>query len=85
MNTTQDTKSKIANLAEAVSARIQKEIEITIRGLRQFTFSFLGNDEKAVARVQAFLGATLSEFAVNYDEELDETFIYFSVKHALTF
>lgn len=52
-------------------------VEVTIRGLRQFTFSFEIVDESAVAAIESFFGV-LAKLEVKYDDECG-TFIYATV------
>lgn len=54
------------------------EIEITVRGEREFTFSFEGKCEAAVAAVRQFFGG-MSHLTESYDEECDFTCIYAAV------
>lgn len=52
-------------------------VEVTIRGLRQFTFSFETVNESAVAAIERFFGQH-AKFEVEYDDECG-TFIYATV------
>ena len=52
-----------------------REIEITVRGLRAFTFSFDGRDDVASAKLAAFF-ASEAKVVCEYDEECDQTCIF---------
>lgn len=52
-------------------------VEVTIRGLRQFTFSFETVNESAVAAIESFFGQH-AKLEVEYDDECG-TFIYATV------
>ncbi len=56
-------------------------IEITIRGLNEFTISAEGNVKNAMEKAKAFLMMTgaLSNWKNEYDEECDYTCAYFNL------
>ena len=72
-NTTLNAKQKMESVISNVAG---VAIEITIRGLNEFTFSFLGQNNSAVAKLQKFFGVNMSNVEVNYDAECDETYVY---------
>lgn len=71
--------TKKANMEKFLSSVFGQEIEVTIRGNAQFTFSFQGN--KITNDVINWLGIFVESKEALYDAELDETFIYFTAKH----
>ena len=54
------------------------KVEITVRDEREFTFSFDGQNESAVARLRKFFGLQ-ARLEVRYDAECDFTCVYASV------
>ena len=55
-------------------------VEITIRGERKFTYSFEGNNEKAVSELKKYFSnqGCFSDDS-GYDEECDQTCLYHNV------
>jgi len=52
-----------------------RSMEFTIRGDRNFTFSFEGRDDAAVSKVVAFF-AEQAKVSAEYDEDCDQTCIF---------
>ena len=52
-----------------------RSMEFTIRGDRNFTFSFEGRDDAAVSKVVEFFAAW-ANVSADYDEECDQTCIF---------
>jgi hypothetical protein len=69
---------RLKGLAKVISIMFDVEIEITIRGLNDFTFSYAGKDKAKEIKKWLKKAATVTETL--YDEELNETFIYFTGK-----
>jgi len=58
------------------------QTELTIRGERDFTVSFDGENKEAVAKLKKYLGNTVVYDTTypEYDEECEMTAIFFTVK-----
>ena len=52
-----------------------RSMEFTVRGERNFTFSFEGRDDAAVSKVVEFFAAW-ANVSADYDEECDQTCIF---------
>ena len=52
-----------------------RSMEFTVRGDRNFTFSFEGRDEEAVNKVVEFF-AEQAKVSAEYDEDCDQTCIF---------
>jgi len=59
-----------------------QRIEITIRGFRQFTFSFEGDHPEAVQRMRDYLEGYLESALSEYDRECDYTVLYITIREA---
>jgi hypothetical protein len=66
--------SRKAALENQLSSLAGAPVEVTVRGLRQFTFSLETVNETAVAAIKAFFGQD-AQLEVEYDNECG-TFIY---------
>jgi hypothetical protein len=66
------------NIENTLSKVCGEKVEITIRGLREFTASFIGNNQDAVKKVNEFFNGKLKSFESEYDAECDLTVIYFT-------
>ena len=55
---------------------IRHPTEITVRGESGFTFSFAERDAAAVTRVSEFFSGQPTTVSAEFDDELNETFIY---------
>ena len=64
------------NVAAFIQQVLQHPAEITVRSASGFTFSFAGQDAAAVARVSAFFSGQPATVSAEFDDELNETFIY---------
>lgn len=52
-----------------------RSMEFTVRGDRNFTFSFEGRDDAAVSKVVEFFAAH-AKVSAEYDEDCDQTCIF---------
>ena len=58
------------------------EVDVTVRGVNKFTFSFEGEDEKVVEKLpNYFEGKLVVEDYCFYDRDTDMTYIYGSFKN----
>jgi hypothetical protein len=73
-----NAQQKLSNLEKTLSFMFQTTIEIAIRGLNDFTLCVPGKDKNEA--VVKWLDKGAKNIVVNYDEELNETFIYFTGK-----
>ena len=64
------------NVAAFIQQVIRHPSEITVRGESGFTFSFAGQDTAAAARVAEFFSGQPATVSAEFDDELNETFIY---------
>lgn len=70
-----------STLAQTLTTVMGVQVEITIRGVKQFTVSFDGENKKAVAKLKKYFGVlVIFEEGSGYDEECDQTCIYFTAK-----
>jgi hypothetical protein len=71
---------RLSKLEKAIEEAIAGvTLEITVRGEKKFTFSFDGQNQKAVEKLEkAFKGLT-TEWESDYDAECDQTAIWFTV------
>lgn len=65
----ENTLSRIAKVAG-------RAVELTIRGDRNFTFSFDGRDDAAQNRLVSFFADAAKRVSSDYDAECDHTCIY---------
>lgn len=76
MKTTRQTslESKISEICGA-------KVEITVRGLKEFTLSVEGNASAALGKAKEFLSLTgqISKWDQSFDIECDMTFAWFTV------
>ena len=74
-------KTRIEKIVEAVSNVAGRQVELTVRGLREFTFSFEGIDLQAEKRIIGYFG-NLAECNVSrIDDETDKfTSVFVNVK-----
>ncbi len=72
-----DLTTRKANLENQLCQIAGVPVEVTVRGLRAFTFSFETVDAKAVAAIEKYFG-DLAKLEVEVDEECG-TFIYATV------
>lgn len=68
--------ASIKKLESIISTVAGKPIEITIRGLNQFTFSFEGQDNSAFEKLKNYFGKNMTNAKNNYDVECDYTCIF---------
>lgn len=69
-----------AQVLETLNNVTGHKLEFFNRGLGQFTFSFIGKDDAAFDKLKSFFDGQCKKLEADYDEELDETFIYLDVK-----
>lgn len=70
---------KLKQLEILLSRLCGQRIEITIRGLRAFTFSFEGSHPEAVDKLRTYFQEFSDSCLVDYDKECDYTCIYLTV------
>lgn len=63
------------SLIKEISAVAGRAVELTIRGQRNFTFSFEGRDDNASAKLVSFFRKE-AKARSEYDEECDLTCVY---------
>lgn len=56
-----------------------REVEITVRSMTGFTFSFDGQDDEAAARIVKFFENEAREVSSEFDEECDMTCVYIDI------
>ena len=78
--TTATANERKNGLALRISQECGKACELTIRGEREFTFSFDGSDFAAAAKIVRFFG-TAADCSIRYDEECEMTCVYVSVRY----
>lgn len=66
----------IKKLESIISSVVNKQIEITVRGLTEFTFSFEGQDNNVFENLKKYFGAKMTGAKNHYDAECDYTCIY---------
>lgn len=73
---------KLDILKQSLSKVANREIDITIRGTNQFTFSFEGKSKQSEYKITRFFGNKIEITEDSgYDEETDMTYIYCSFKN----
>lgn len=73
---------KLDILKQSLSKVANREIDITIRGKNQFTFSFEGKSKQSEYKITRFFGNKIEITEDSgYDEETDMTYIYCSFKN----
>ena len=77
---TASIKSRLAVFELQLSKVCKCNVEITVRGLNDFTLSAAGDSAKSLEKAKAFLtqSGKVTGWKAIYDEEIDETFAYFS-------
>ena len=65
------------NMTQTISQIAKRDVEITIRGDREFTFSFDDADHAAANRIKSFFGNTAT-VEIDVDDELG-TCVYVSI------
>jgi len=73
-----DTKERLTNLANMLSIIANREIEITVRGEKEFTFSFDGEDKNAIKLLKRYFKNTWTKWTNDFDLECDMTCCYVS-------
>lgn len=69
-------KQRLARLERHLSTLSGKEVEITIRGLKSFTISFIGESKKASQIITDYFEDAVKELTYDYDLECDHTAIF---------
>jgi hypothetical protein len=59
-----------------VSKIIGAMVDLTVRGEKSFTFSFIGNNESALAKAIDYFKLASRKVESDYDEETNETYIW---------
>ena len=70
--------SKVESELSQIAGR---PVEVTVRGEKSFTFSWAGQCAKAEKAVYAFFFGAFAKIEKNYDEELDETFVWLELTY----
>jgi len=65
-----------AQLQETLNKAAWRAVEITVRKANEFTFSYIGKSEKAERAIANIFAGRANRVEVDFDDELDETFIY---------
>ena len=73
-----ETKERLTNLANMLSIIANREIEITVRGEKEFTFSFDGEDKNAIKFLKRYFKNTWTKWTNDFDAECDMTCCYVS-------
>jgi hypothetical protein len=78
------TKTTVAmrkrTLQEILSDVAGVAVEVTVRGLKAFTFSFDGEDKDAAYKIASYFFGTDSTFEdADYDAECNQTCIYMTI------
>lgn len=78
MNTATITpaQKKLENMANLLSLMFGVKLEITIRGLRDFTFSFEGNNDATKKAIEKYFRKNAVKVWSLYDSECDLTCVY---------
>ena len=71
--------NKLKSLEIILSRVCGRKVEITIRGLRAFTFSFEGNHPEAVDKIRDYFKEFSDSCLVDYDRERDYTCVYITI------
>jgi len=73
--------TRLASLESKLSEICGAQVEITVRGLKEFTLSVDGNATDAMKKAKAFLSLAgqVSKWEQSFDEECDMTFAWFTV------
>lgn len=67
---------KMQNLANVLSIMFGKRLDITIRGPRNFTFSFEGCDNSAKSKIEKYFKKSAVKVWSIYDNECNLTCVY---------
>lgn len=70
---------KLKSLEIILSRVCGRKVEITIRGLRDFTFSFEGEDQSGVDKIRDYFKEFTDSCLVDYDKECDYTCVYITI------
>ena len=73
-----ETKERLTNLANMLSIIANREIEITVRGEKEFTFSFDGEGKNAIKFLKRYFKNTWTKWTNDFDAECDMTCCYVS-------
>lgn len=71
-------KERHSNLEKALSEIFGVTVEITMRGQRDFTVSFEGENAVVADKIKKYFESATKKIEVDYDKECDHTAIYFT-------
>lgn len=74
---TKAIEARKAKLSNMISKVMEIETELTIRGIKMFTVSFIGENEEACHKFTSFMGKNIKNVEIEYDEECDMTCIFY--------
>lgn len=70
-------RERMQALESTLSSKAGVPVEITIRAINKFTFTFDGRNDKAMSKLQAFFLGKLTE--CGYDQECNMSYAYLDI------